>query len=498
MTLFYSLRFRPFALLWSGQTISRLGDSLYRVALAWWVLEKTGSAAAMGTVLMFSFTPMVLFLLVGGVVVDRLPRLRVLMASDLFSGVIISSVALLAYTDRLLLWHVYVASLLFGFVEAFFFPAYNAVVPDLIPADGRPSANSLTSLSRDIAGVAGPALGALIVAVGGTPLAFALNGLSFFAASLCVLPVLGHPTAGSATQRGRAALGDLQDGLRTVAGSPWLWITILVFGLINITAASPASVALPFLIKQNLHADVEVLGLFNSLFSAGSLLAAVLLGRLTRIPHRGLLAYGATVVNGLLTLSYGLVPLVPVLAGAALLRGATVTAFGLIWINTLQELVRAAADRLCRRGPAHRPAGRARGVSAGRGPHRPAGVAGAGAPGGEAAGVMAVTVTIRVERAIVLEDPVVGWRAAPVWKRIDAYSVQTSAVAAAILAAGRLAVGVRAADNGGQPGHSAHHPRRHRRWAAGRQRRHPGARRASDRGRGPGALAVQFRQALHR
>jgi len=62
MTLFTSLTHRPFALLWSGQSISRLGDSLYRIALAWWVLEKTGSATAMGTVLIFSFTPVLLFL----------------------------------------------------------------------------------------------------------------------------------------------------------------------------------------------------------------------------------------------------------------------------------------------------------------------------------------------------------------------------------------------------------------------------------------------------
>jgi hypothetical protein len=70
MRLLDSLRHRPFALLWSGQTVSRLGDSLYRIALSWWVLEKTGSATAMGTVTLFTFAPMLLFLLIGGVLVD--------------------------------------------------------------------------------------------------------------------------------------------------------------------------------------------------------------------------------------------------------------------------------------------------------------------------------------------------------------------------------------------------------------------------------------------
>ena len=66
MNILRSLKHRPFALLWTGQTISRLGDSLYRIALAWWVLEKTGSAVAMGTVLVFSQIPLLLFLLIGG------------------------------------------------------------------------------------------------------------------------------------------------------------------------------------------------------------------------------------------------------------------------------------------------------------------------------------------------------------------------------------------------------------------------------------------------
>jgi MFS family permease len=79
MTLVGALRHRAFAWLWAGQAISRLGDSIYRVALAWWVLEQTGSAAVMGTVLIFSFTPMLLFLLIGGVAGDRLPRVRLML-----------------------------------------------------------------------------------------------------------------------------------------------------------------------------------------------------------------------------------------------------------------------------------------------------------------------------------------------------------------------------------------------------------------------------------
>ncbi len=146
-----SLSHRPFALLWGGQAISRLGDSLYRIALLWWVKEKTGSAAIMGTVFVFSLVPMLIFLLIGGIAADRLPRLRVMLGSDVLRGVLILGVAFLAATDQLVVWHIYAASLIFGFVEAFFQPAYFAIMPDLIPGELRPSANALTNLSGQFA-----------------------------------------------------------------------------------------------------------------------------------------------------------------------------------------------------------------------------------------------------------------------------------------------------------------------------------------------------------
>src|SRR3990172_11102073 len=190
MNALRALKNRAFALMWTGQTISRLGDNLYRIALAWWVLEETGSAVAMGTVLVFSQVPMLLFLLIGGVVVDRLPRIRVLITSDILSGLAVTFVAAFSWLDILELWHVYLASLIFGFVEAFFFPAYQALIPTIASQDQLVSANSLDGLSQRVTGIIGPALGAALVAVGGTSIAFGLDGLSFFISALCVLPLL--------------------------------------------------------------------------------------------------------------------------------------------------------------------------------------------------------------------------------------------------------------------------------------------------------------------
>jgi MFS family permease len=355
MNVLRSLKHRSFALLWTGQTTSRLGDSLYRIALSWWVLEKTGSAVAMGTVLVFSQIPMLIFLLIGGVVVDRLPRLRVMFVSDILSGLVILFVAVFSWFDLLQIWHIYIASMIFGFVEAFFFPAYQAVIPQLTPPEVLASANALSGLSLRLTGIVGPALGAALVAAGGTSVTFGLDALSFFISALCILPLLRlklNPlqratettkevsgTKKSAGEILKQGFTDLRDGFRLVMRIPWIWITILLFGFINIVEAGPRAVALPFLIKDDLGADVELLGLLGSAASLGSVVGMIWLGQYVRLRRRGLLGYFSIIVTGITMLPFAFTLPVPILTVSMFISGISFAVFALIWTHTLQEMV---------------------------------------------------------------------------------------------------------------------------------------------------------------
>jgi DHA3 family tetracycline resistance protein-like MFS transporter len=339
MSLFRALRHRSFALLWAGQTTSQLGDSLYQVALAWWVLEKTGSSVAMSAVLIFNTVPMLVFLLFGGVMVDRFPRLWLMLISDLTRGLAVSLMAVLAFTGLLEIWHVYVISFVFGCVDAFFQPAYRATVPEVTPTEALTSANSLTSLSGELSGIIGPAIGAMIVKLSGSPLAFALNGASFFIAGLCLLPILKLATSPRPQEAPHGVIGDLREGLGAVLASPWLWVAIAIAGISNITYAGPMGVALPFLVKDHLKADVSVLGWFYSLSSLGAVLAAIWLGRYPHIRRRGLKLYGAWMLVGVLVCAIGLPIKIPGVLVAAFGIGVFNTILGLIWTNSLQETV---------------------------------------------------------------------------------------------------------------------------------------------------------------
>jgi MFS family permease len=340
MNLFRALRRRPFALLWSGQSLSRLGDFVYEIALAWWVLQKTGSAETMSLVLIFAITPSVVFSLIGGVAVDRVSRVGLMLVSDAARGLVALVVAALGFSGRLEVWHIFAASLIFGFVDAFFQPAYAALLPQIVAEDDLPSANSLTSLSQSLGRVAGPAVGAALVALIGPPAAFALNALSFILSTLLLLPLLraGVPRpvqAGRPLQPWR----ELREGFATVFGSPWLWISILAGSLTNVTLAGPYSIALPFLVKDSLKADVGTLGLLYAVFPIGYVIGGVWLGRYARIRRRGLVQYLATALAALMLGLFGLLPPIWVLIAAALINGAALEAGHLVWTNSLQALV---------------------------------------------------------------------------------------------------------------------------------------------------------------
>ena len=149
------LRFRDFRLLWSGMCISLLGDGAFLVALAWAVYELSNVPTAMSLVGIAMTVPTIVFLLVGGVASDRLDRRRIMLAADVARAAAVGALAVLSLTGALELWHVVGARRLSTATgAAFFAPAFDAIVPELVPAE-RPRAGQRARADRAPAGACG-------------------------------------------------------------------------------------------------------------------------------------------------------------------------------------------------------------------------------------------------------------------------------------------------------------------------------------------------------
>ena len=358
-----ALRSPSFACLWGGQTISMLGDGVFTVALAWSVLQLTGSATALAEVLAAQGASRFVFLLIGGVIADRLPRRAIMFTSDAIRAAAVLLIAFLFWQHLIVLTDLIGLSILFGIADAFFVPAYQAIPPQLVPTDDLPSANSLNVLSRYIGNITGPAVGALLLGLAGPASAIGLDSLTFVISAACLLlmrvprsfaataPSPDGPTSRAGASSGvaeagksgvRGMLADIGIGFACLFGTAWLWVGTLVSSVGNIATAT-LSVALPKLVHSQYGQGVWLYGALLSASALGSIVASVAIGQVRRLRHRGVTAYLAAALTCAALAALGL-PVSHQLAvytslSECALIGFGLGVFGVIYYTLLQLLV---------------------------------------------------------------------------------------------------------------------------------------------------------------
>ncbi len=338
LNLLIPLRHKSFRLLWAGMTVSLLGDGIFLVALAWQAYQLWNAPAALSVVGIGMTVPTVVCLLPAGVVSDRFDRRAVMIAADLCRLVAIAVLAILAITHVLQLWELVVLVAFYGAGTAFFTPAFEAMVPTLLPSDDLAAANSLDQFVRPIAGrLAGPAAGGALVAGLGAGAAFAVDAVSF-AGSLLVLVLL--PTQGRPQlDADESSLAALKGGLGFVRHRVWLWGTLLSAAVAYLLFLGPTEVLLPYLVKNSLHASAGDLGLVFAAGGVGAIFAAVLMAQRGHPDRDMTFTYVCWTVATLAVAGYGLATASWQLMLASLLFNALETAGTIVWATIKQRHV---------------------------------------------------------------------------------------------------------------------------------------------------------------
>jgi MFS family permease len=329
------LRHRDFRLLWIGQTVSMVGNWTYGVALPFQVLALGGSAVQLGISVALFTGVSLLVILFGGAVADRVPRRRLILASDLASGAVVSVIAFLGFTHQLHIWQLFVGSALFGAASSFYLPAMSAIIPELVTKETLVAANALRGLSRQGARVVGPLGAGLLVAFSGPPPAFAFDAATFFI-SFAALLMTSRPRAVESS--GERFLAEVWGGLRFTFSIPWLWITIFGFALVNAALFGPLIVGLPLLVKHVLLADARVFGLITSAIGLGEASGGVIV---TLLPQRrsGPVMYAAEILASIALAGFGFFPSLGPILVFGFLSGVGLTVFQVIWESALQRHV---------------------------------------------------------------------------------------------------------------------------------------------------------------
>jgi MFS family permease len=331
------LRNRDFGFLWSGMTVSLLGDGIYLVAIAWLVLRMSNSPSALGTVGVAWSLPQIVSLLWGGVASDRFDRRLVMIAADVTRGIPIALIGLLSLTGALELWHVFVLVAIAGVGEGIFMPAFTSIVPDVVPRDQLVEANALDQFVRPLAlRFAGPAIGGVLLAATGPGVAFIVDGATFAFSAVMVASMSKFPHSHDVDEVASSTWSEVRAGLVYVKRHSWLWVTLAVTAVGLLVFYGPFHVLMPFLVKNSLGGDARDLGFVFAVGGVGAILSALLMSQVGFPKRHITFIYVASALGVLTLVGYAMSESVWHIALASFAMEILLTAGLIVWSTLMQ------------------------------------------------------------------------------------------------------------------------------------------------------------------
>jgi hypothetical protein len=321
-----ALQEREFRLFFTGQLVSLLGDAVTPFALAWAVLDLTGSARDLGFVIAANTAPLVIFLLVGGVFADRLPRRGVMLTADVARMAIQAATAALLLSHTARIWELIVLQALAGTGTAFFNPASTGLTPMTVSAGRLQEANALRGMSMGLTQFAGPALAGILIVTAGPGYALAIDAASFGVSAL-YLARLHLPQHVSLPPQSFGR--DLLDGWRDFTARSWVWLVVISASLGNMMSGAWLVLAAVWI--KNGHGGAGAWTAILVVSAVGGLAGGVTVLRLR--PRRPLLVGSIAVLPN----AAPMIVLALRLPWQVLIVTALVTGFGNMLFNTLWE-----------------------------------------------------------------------------------------------------------------------------------------------------------------
>lgn len=289
---------RDFRLLWIGEAISLLGDQFHMIALPWLVLQLTGDAFMMGTVLALAAVPRAIFMLVGGAITDRYSSRNVMLLSNLARMVLVIILSATILTGNIEMSLIYLISLLFGLADAFYFPASQSIVPSLVSKKLLHSANAIVQGTVQISVFLGPMIAGILISllststptVDGVPgltgigIAFGFDALTFVVSAMTLWMMSNTFTTDKTDDNNpeQSILSSIRDGFRYIRNDSLLSKVFIVSVGINFLVNGPLTVGIPVLADTQYPEGAAAFGIIISGFGGGALLGIIMAGALPR------------------------------------------------------------------------------------------------------------------------------------------------------------------------------------------------------------------------
>jgi len=308
--MFRALQHRNFRLLWLGLLVSFSGSFMQAAAILWHVsllVPADRRALALGMVGLVRIVPIVAFSLISGVAADAFDRRKLMLLTQTTMAVLAAVLAVLTFRGLSAVWPIYALAACSSAVGAFDLPARQALVPSLVPREHLPNAIGLNTIMVQLASVAGPAAGGLLIAAAGVGWVYAFNAVSFLVVIAALLMMRVDPASAplGTADRGEFTLTAALEGLRFVFRSPLIRSTMLLDFFA--TFFSSATALLPIFAQDVLHVGAKGYGWLYAAPAAGAVVTSGIMVRAVElIEHRGKVLLASIGVYGAATIAFGL------------------------------------------------------------------------------------------------------------------------------------------------------------------------------------------------
>ncbi len=330
---FRAFRYRNFRWMWFGAFTSTTGFFVQQVAESWYIYERTERPGLLGLTAFLNGFPILVFSLFGGVLADRMDRRHLLIGSQILQMSAALALALLFFTDRIEVWHIMLAAFTAGLGQAFGGPAYQALIPSLVPKKHLPNAIALMSIQFNLAGVIGRPIGGAAFKYLGASTCFFVNSLSFLAVifSLLIVRVKFVPKAAYSKM-----LHSLVEGLRSVFTNPPMR-SLMLLSVVTALCGVPLLTLLPVFARDTFGLDASGFSVLSAIVSLGAVLGALTVARLGDAPGKGRRSLRMQIVLGAAVMVFALTDNVYVGAALLLLCGGAILAV-FAMMNSLVQL----------------------------------------------------------------------------------------------------------------------------------------------------------------
>ena len=338
------LQVRDFAFLWTGMTVSMIGDGIYYVAIAWQVLDIQNRAGALALVGVAWSLPQVLLVLASGALSDRIERRHLMIAGDAIRLVAIGTIGVLSIFDALTIPLILVLVAIYGAGMAVFQPAFTSITPAIVPVELLVQANSLAQLVRPFAmTLVGPLVGGVLIDGFGPGVAFLADAGTFAFSAVMILMMRTRRVPRDPDEEG-SFIADVLEGLRFVRRARWLLIAMVAATISLFAVWGPWETLVPFVVRNDLGGRGSALGLVFGAGGLGAVVTAAIFGQRGTLPRKPLTAmYLAWAVGMFGTAGFGLVSAVWQAMAVAFVTEASITFLVVLWVTLVQRLV---PDRL--------------------------------------------------------------------------------------------------------------------------------------------------------